>query len=191
VEGLRHNGWNTFPPLLVVVPPLCSTSNLPLLHGDEQFGASRRSGQREVRPCCGRHKQGSVLEQENWARDRAAGNGLGCSSMATANGCGAVAPSRWLNCCETRIADIGTRLGADVGVDELRVEALATWRSQRTGAYYPVQWRRTIPRADVYILVEPLLNHQMNRRSVQFLQRRLRFRSVETQPGSGYLLQYI
>jgi predicted secreted hydrolase len=44
--------------------------------------------------------------------------------------------------------------------EQMRITALATWKSPSSGATYPVRWRIEIPPFNVSLLVEPLMRNQ-------------------------------
>jgi predicted secreted hydrolase len=62
-------------------------------------------------------------------------------------------------------ASSGTFIAVDGGATHLRVEDFsmtsgATWKSEKTGAVYPVQWRVQVPSREIDISVRAVLNNQ-------------------------------
>ncbi len=69
--------------------------------------------------------------------------------------------------------------------DDVQVETLATWRSPRTGAEYPARWRMTIPRADLELVIEPLINNQELNVGLTYWEGAVRISGTTT--GYGYV----
>ncbi len=71
--------------------------------------------------------------------------------------------------------------------DDVRVEVLDSWRSERTGAVYPSSWRLLVPSAALDLSIEPLLADQEMDHSVRYWEGAVSVEGTrEGKPAQGY-----
>src|SRR5690606_8472285 len=77
-----------------------------------------------------------------------------------------------------------------LAADDAQLEPLGYWQSAATGVRYPVRWRLTIPRAELELVVEPVLDGQELALSVRYWEGAVRVTGLaggREVRGSGYL----